>query len=158
MNGHNFQHTEALDVISNHFRKGRCLISALSDEETELANESYNEPLRSPLLKFISHSVELRNDVNKTSHEGNEDRSEDHQGIMKKDRNTMTRLQITRKRELPIQQCPARKRQHRRSMMLPPSFSDNTHSNAKSRASNRNSTELPSAKLSVDNLVNSWQT
>lgn len=122
MNGQNFLHIKALDVINNQIRKGR--FSTLLNEQTRLRNKTYNESLQSLSPKFISCNVELKNKVNKISHENNEQSNNNHSNIMTKDKNIMTKSQIMRKRRLLIQSYSARKRQHPFSVMLSSLFNN----------------------------------
>ena len=68
-NGKHSQKVEPLNIVNNHFRKCRCLISASSVEKTELTEPSCDEFTRFLPSRFINNSVEQKNGINKTPHE-----------------------------------------------------------------------------------------
>ena len=88
-----------------------------------------------------SNSLDQRNDINRMSDDDKGDGSDNQEGNIESDRNTITRLRITRKRRLPLKHNLPRKRHHRRLLVPPTSSSNNSGSSVKSHASNYNSIE-----------------
>ena len=87
MNDKNSQNSEVFDIVSHHFRKRHCFVSAFSDETKELTNESCNKPLRFFPSSFTNNNLAQKNDINKAAHKRTKNRSDDDEDHMESDSN-----------------------------------------------------------------------